>query len=205
MALILPKSVFFHLPKTGGNWVVEAIIRSGIPCHRDEPELKHPLNFQRAHISPDYIDTGDKFTFSFVRNPLGWYQSFWAYRMIDGWNSRFILDRVYRSEDFNEMVSVYLEKFPQGFVSWLYRDFLGENLEKVDFVGKQENLVDDLISALNQASEDFNEEAIRNTNKVNIAAQHTAWKAKCVYDPKVEERVKEVEKWTFEKFGYNKL
>ena len=208
MAIILPKSVFFHIPKTGGNWVRQAIGNSGtIPWTIYAPEIEHHLTLQTDHIPPSHMNTEGKFTFTFVRNPLTWYQSFWRYRRMEAkdgqtmWRDAFILDEKCKAETFNKMVVNSIEKFPEGFITSLYQEFVGKDLKKVDFIGKQENLENDFIIALNKAGETFNEEAIRKTAKVNVS--NPLWGKECEYDSKVKERVKEIEKWTFEMFGYN--
>ena len=78
MALILPKSIFVHIPKTGGTWVRRAIEASmGIEKDSSEIEISRAEKWgEKAHATIGDIkrelgeSLEDRFIFSFVRKPL---------------------------------------------------------------------------------------------------------------------------------------
>lgn len=64
--IVLPKSVFYHVPKTGGSWIAEGINASF-------KEFEVPYGY--GHASPVQCAV-DKPSFCFVRNPYTWYKSY---------------------------------------------------------------------------------------------------------------------------------
>ncbi len=81
---------------------------------------------------------------------------------------------------------------------------------EVDFIGKQENLADDLVTALNTAGEFFEEKRIRSTPSSNQSADLPVSGAagnkygdRAVWTPKLRQLVYESEKELFEIFGYS--
>lgn len=217
MALVLPHSIFLHVPKTGGTWVRTAIDRAGIP-NRESNRGQEPLGFRfhtdltnttdrgplnltfRRRPGTWYIP-GGRFCFAFVRNPLDWYRSYWAHRMRKGWKPRHKIDSVCASDEFETFVGHMLEKFP-GYVSELYELYTGPEADEIGFVGRQENLVPDLIRALRDAGEPFDEGRIRETGPVNLGSELQAWSEKSRYSPQLEEAVRRAEHRAMKRFGY---
>lgn len=70
MALWYPdqKALFLHIPKTGGRWLQEASPESGVPCKLLAP--RHGIEFRS--VTP-------QFTFTTIREPSTWLQSWYAY------------------------------------------------------------------------------------------------------------------------------
>lgn len=89
-----------------------------------------------------------------------------------------------------------------GHVSRLYQYFLGEEFDCVDFVGKQENLPEDLLSALRMAGESFTAEKIYEVPCVNAASQDIAYTGSCLYTPELLQQVLQAEQECMHKFGY---
>ena len=95
------------------------------------------------------------FLFCFVRHPLRWYESFWKYQIKMGWpkygdpkdpfhwHPCSLLNEI-EDHDFNRFMEKVIYKQP-GFVTRMYGWYIDGY---TDFVGKQENLRDDLIKAL---------------------------------------------------------
>jgi hypothetical protein len=77
--LITPRMLFLHLPKTGGSWATAAMLAAGVPAVRPEALPFHATRRESSAY-------GDRFTFAFVRHPLEYWRSYWAYRMREGWN-----------------------------------------------------------------------------------------------------------------------
>ena len=115
MALMLPRSIFFHIEKTGGTWVTQAIQRAGIPARALSPFGDNET--ANEHCLPEHVAIRGKFTFAFVRNPIEWYASMWGYRMMRGWDNTHPLSAC-RSDDFHQFLRSVLDRFP-GYVSQL--------------------------------------------------------------------------------------
>jgi len=204
MAVKTKKSVIYHIPKCGGIWVKETIRRAGIPYTRSKDravghkELRNDFRLEREHSLPPNMwpeDVKGLFSFCFVRHPLGWYKSIWRFRKnYQVLNPKFPVDRnwvpVY--EDF---VNNMLNSYPNGFVTELFQYYVGENIDGVDFVGRQENLADDLVKALTLADETFDEKILRTTKRWNRSKEYTA-----VLSEETQNRVLEVEKWVIDSF-----
>lgn len=205
MALQLPKSVFIHIPKTGGTWVRSAIFASGIPCNEVFGELKvNPVDANKLlHCKPCDLRSQGFFRFAFVRNPVTFYQSYWAYKMRKGKADYNVFDKDYMRDDFSDFVKTVTTDFP-GWVSRLYRKFLGEEYDMVNFIGRQEDLQNDLVQALRLAGETFNEDALRAMPAKNLAAQSDEWKEQCVYTDDLLTRVCEAENDAITHFNYSR-
>ncbi|KKW39109.1 MAG: hypothetical protein UY85_C0014G0012 [Candidatus Peribacteria bacterium GW2011_GWB1_54_5] len=143
MALLLPHSVFYHIPKTGGSWVRGAIQKAGIPTNEVGVlgPVDMPLIDSRGlflHATPQAVPL-QMFAFTFVRNPLSWYQSHWAYCTKNKrWNEHNPFERQCASDNFHQFLRNALTYFPGG-VSNMYRGYLGEEYTLPGgFVGRQE-------------------------------------------------------------------
>ena len=116
------------------------------------------------------------FIFVFIRHPLSWYRSYWAYRMqvewkvhprqpITGWQTfGSVLDHECRANDFATWMRNVLAYMPEGFLSRIYRIYT----EEVDFVGKVESFSKDLSRALTLAGETFSPKALQSLPKRNV-------------------------------------
>lgn len=210
MAFVLPKSVFVHIPKTGGQWVVEALKNAGLTVD--------PLGV--VHTTPDEINHEQAFrerrsVFAMVRHPLSWYQSMWAHRTDEEWedidDTDWFTDRwvkvwaeftkFSRADEFGEYVRRCCARFPDGFVSMLYDAYTDE----CTFVGKQEQLVDDLIRALALAGEQFDTERIRTTTPRNVRGCQPRRLSRSAYTPELMELVMSTEARAIERFGYQRV
>jgi hypothetical protein len=160
---------FLHVPKTGGTWAVHAMIAGGIPLW--EPEANAVT---RNH--PDLARTPEHahlFTIAFVRHPLDWYRSFWLHRMREGWiYPDHAIDSRARSDDFNEFVEQVVENIP-GHLGEFYERFVGPPGDEIDFIGRHEHLVDDLVRGLTLAGETFDERMVREHPPRNVGDHET--------------------------------
>ncbi|PTN12948.1 hypothetical protein [Nitrosomonas aestuarii] len=189
--LILPKSCFLHVPKTGGSWVKKAISAAGIVC-KDYRISGNP------HIGLKQCPCREKFKFAFVRHPVSLYRSYWQFKMTYGWDSKNQLDLACRSDNFHQFVRNVLTKFP-GIYGYSLIEFVGETDEEIEFIGKYENLVNDLIFALKAAGEDFDEQSIRTLPPYNVSDK-TNFPA--VYTDLLEVDVKKTEAMIMKRFNY---
>lgn len=224
MAIILKNgAVFLHIPKTGGTWVSSVLKETGLArCsighrHANWTHLLAP-GFQGVGRKLEYLYKRGRFlkvspgpfTFCFVRHPLAWYESFYRYKLQpelnwepDGdandwnrWHPNAVLNGLGEGREFNEFVEAVLEQYP-GYVSALYNHY---TLPPVDFIGKQENLTEDLISVLSEMKCEFDPEVIRGAAKVNTSRSE---KKSMEWDPGLKERARELEFSAIKRFGYS--
>lgn len=189
--LILPNSCFLHVPKTGGSWVKKAI-KSAVLDSREYSIDGY------THIGLTQCPCPEKFKFAFVRHPVSLYRSYWQFKMTYGWDANNDLDQACRSEDFAEFVGSVLEKFP-GIYGKSLDDFVGGADHPIEFIGRYENLVEDLISALTLAGEKFDADIIRAFPPFNVSDKK---KSPAVFSPDLEAAVRKAEAAVLERFDY---
>lgn len=205
MAVLLPKSIYIHLMKTGGWSVRNALSR--MKLRLGEIGRGHD---PASLLPPD--ERAKRFTFVFIRHPLTWYRSYWAYRMqvnwmivhprqpITGWQTfGSVLDYECRAYKFETWLRNVLEYVPEGFLSWIYRIYT----EGVDFVGKSESLHRDLCQALTLAGETFLPEVISQTPRRNIT--NPRFTAAATVTQELAERVMAAESYIADHWGYNSI
>jgi hypothetical protein len=150
---------FLHLPKTGGSWATEAMFAAGVRADR-------PADVPFHGGLADTLAFADRFTFAFVRHPLEFWLSYWNYRMRTGWRPDHGIDRATASADFGEFIDAVIERTP-GAASTIYEQYVGGPGEEIGFVGRTEQLAEDLCTALRLAGEQFDELQLRSHPAVN--------------------------------------
>ncbi len=186
---ISDKLIILHIRKTGGEFIRHILSSGGVngvqrlgpagahwDSHTTINKLISDYNFTLEDIKKRYIAV-------FVRHPKTRLQSLWGY------NRLIIGDFTY---DFNEFVELVLTKDKQDLMISDYKKFILDSPVPIDFVGKQENLVDDLITVLENAGETFVKRFILSGHnyKVNDCRN---WKDKAIYDPLLLDRLLEIE------------
>ena len=204
MAVKTKKWVLYHVPKTGGIYAKEAIMRTGLRYGRcrdksvGHKELRNEFKLEREHSIPAAMwpeEVKGLFSFCFVRHPVTWYKSIWSFRaMHQVRNMKFPVDRHW-VPDYEEFVVSMLDAYPRGFVTKLFQYYVGESGDRLDFVGRQENLTNDLVTALTLAGETFDEQLLRGTKKYNVSK-----KSAVALSEETQDRVLEVEKWVVDNF-----
>lgn len=189
--LILPRSCFLHVPKTGGSWVKRAILAAGVPAQEHSRD-------GYTHLGLADCPVPGLFRFAFVRNPLALYRSYWQFKQTVGWDDANDLDCQCRDDRFEVFVRQVLEKFP-GIYSRTLKEFVGPADAPIEFIGRYENLVEDLVRALSLAGEDFDAAAVRALPPYNVSDKR---KAPAVYTPDLEAAVRLAEAEAFARFGY---
>ncbi len=224
MAVVTNKSIFYHIPKTGGMFV-KAMMRHAMdvetsgyartrgyygPTENELTDLKrylaHSIQLRREHITQWEVNQEqkkDKFSFAFVREPLAWYKSFWAFRKTvydtNEFNRAFPLDFAW-DVDFEKFINNVINMYPLGFVSILYKCYLGQNGDELDFVGKQENLKEDLIKALTLAGEDFDKRGIIGAGRNNAKVAARGFSENMGIGGRTKSRLLRHEHWVLDTF-----
>jgi hypothetical protein len=100
------------------------------------------------------------------------------------------------SPDFNRFVRNVIDKCP-GYVSQLYGRY---TYPKVDFIGKQENLRDDLIAVLRMRGLPFDEDYIKNAKEFGVSLKS---KTSIDWDLDLKNEVCYLELPAIRAYGYN--
>lgn len=224
-ALLKCNLLFLHIPKTGGSWVRHVLrdqnlVQVEFPdTHPDMERLNYfsrfyPLHYIKQSVKHRSVSLGSdirsSYKFCFVRNPHKWYESYWRYMskrewQIDDkknplpdttWRPNEILKK-YGCYDFRKFMDRVLKEHP-GYLTKLYGRYAQPS--EIDFVGRTESLVDDLITVLKAVGAEFDEASVRNTKKINTSPNRienpewdkSHWKAVCRLEASV-----------FEQFGYD--
>jgi hypothetical protein len=192
---VTARSRFLHVPKTGGTWVWRAIEAGGLEFEvLGVPPTPNP---KTNHLDLSGTDEyADRFTIAFVRHPLEWWRSLWAYRMGDGWDPRRQIDSVACSDDFNTFIEQVIEHLPL-YLEADYARYIGPPSEPISFIGRYEFLADDLVRALKTAGEEFDEAALRAYPPDNVSDYE---RFPAFYRPEVAARLADSERATIERF-----
>ena len=198
MALVLPRSVFFHFPKTGGYFVREVIKRSGVAFHADNPEDHSFHNIDPARI--DQAAAG-RLKFIFARHPMEWYASYWNHRNHVGWEGAL-------HPGWNA-VQIYQARGADTFTGFLEQvlaegvPFISQHrplFEQMDRVGRFEDLREELCRIFAQAGEAIDCGLIRTLTAQNVIPYREG--ARFQVPRALYARMVELEAWAFERLGY---
>jgi hypothetical protein len=184
MPIILKNgSVFLHVPKTGGTWVASVLKDLGLIEKR--VSVKHATflcgkrelyKMAVSKLSKSKEIQNPPFSFCFVRNPITWYESWFNYMNLPNiqwrtfgdendiryWHPSCILNKI-DNTNFNSFVQSVNKKRP-GYVTELYGWF---TMHKINFIGKQEDLLNDFIKVLNIMNINFDEDFVRQYPRQN--------------------------------------
>jgi hypothetical protein len=189
MSVLHEKFGFIHVPKTGGTWAVHAMEHAGI-------ELDILGEGRDRHVA--YREIRAPFRFGFVREPAMWYRSFWAHKKRQrdyAANPHPFEEAVRSSTDFAGFVSTATSEVP-CYLSKLYEFFLGPP-GAIEYVGKQENLVEDLIAALQGAGVEFDPDDVRAVPPVNEGSDDMP-----EITPELQQLIVTSERPAYERFSY---
>lgn len=190
--LILPHSCFVHVPKTGGSWVRRAIIASSVEWE------DYSVNGD-PHVGFKSCPRPGLFRFAFVRHPVSLYRSYWQYKMTFGWDTGNTLDRECQSADFHVFVRNVLATRPGAYGRTLL-ELVGDLDDQIEYIGKYENLTEDLIAALRKAGEVYDEDAVRNEPPANVSDKN---RFSAAYTEELEAAVREAESYVLQRFNYD--
>lgn len=156
---ILNSSKFIHIPKCGGTAVQSALWQLGLIKDRSQSfTAPHHGHLFASQMPEDY-----RKNFTFVRNPITWYQSWYHWNMQQPL-SRFSGDEL-KTKSFDQWIDEY-GQFWLGIYGVLIKRYFGEDdnfptTNKIHFVGKVENLYTDLGLALEACEESYDANILR--------------------------------------------
>lgn len=211
----MAKAVYLHAPKTGGSWVVDVLGKMGLKSRfffpqqmADVPHFIQPKYLSKMNLGP----SEKPFIFTFVREPISWYESWWRYTKMEGvsgwgknvsikghsrdrWHPTAVINSCLDS-DFNTTMENIIDKFP-GFLSYMFANYTLP--EWVDFVGKQESLREDLEKVLEILNCDYDRDIIYSHPKQRVTKGHdVSW------DKDLKKEMKRLEYSIYRRFGYEK-
>lgn len=198
MAMASDKSLFIHIPKTGGWFIRYAFRDSNIAV--EEVGSEHAY-FPYLMQNKNEQFFAERKIFAFIRHPISWYQSRWAFRLKTGWCHTHPLDYNCASNDFKTFVSKCLEYEPTGWVTREYGIRIDTTPKPIDFVGRTEFIREDLLTFASMSGEPISQQTVQNLPRVNNAdldkkpSSHWA-----VYDESLFNRVMEVESGIIKRF-----
>jgi hypothetical protein len=192
-AAILTNCRILHIPKCGGNWIINALRNAEVPF-----ELAGPY-----HLDYDACPRSDLPTVAFVRNPLTWWQSIWRHHARFNGRDPFLLYKngpnlgPLFAPTFTAFMDNALREMP-GYCLEAFRRFARDG--HIDFIGKRENLAEDLVRALETFGEKFDRGKI-----TDYPPRHVGMKKrfKARYTPELALRVIMAEIKAIELYGYH--
>lgn len=151
MTIILKggKVAFVHIPKTGGTWVRECLKLNNL-VEQEILEIDLYNTTEATHETQHSVPLTDSqfmrcdYVFSFVRNPLTWYQSYWAFKSSYRWYVGKRFDKNTASRIFSDFITKVQKHYPQGYLSSVFKFYT----DICTHVGQQENLQDGLVHFL---------------------------------------------------------
>ena len=154
--------IFFHLYKTGGTSVTSMIQRY---CNRSLEKHMNWNNFSKV----DSLSLRNKyFTFGFVRNPWDWQVSLYFYMLKDRGHHQHRM--IKRMKNFDEYISWRVEREVRLQYNFFSEDGTIDTPIKLDFIGKLENIEEDMKKIKQKIKEKSNVEisySIPHLNKTN--------------------------------------
>lgn len=204
--LIKADACFLHIPKTGGKWVEQALRAAGIST---KPANAIPLVHQR-HAARFQLQDTYRYYFCFVRHPAEWYASWWKFCQQPGafvhdprqWHPQnAIADCM--SGDFAEFVNNVCDRWPDGYLNWMYAVYTGANIDgkfaRVHWVGNTSRMAWDLCRFLRRMGYKIDQKAIESVRPYHVSPvpeKPPAW------TPRLWRRVAKAEKPLIQSFGF---
>lgn len=208
MALLSAKTLFLHVPKTGGTTVRLAMAAAGLEVRESGVfDVEDHYSLAEVRAAHPGIDDG-RLTFGFVRHPAAWLRSRWAWAVVTGFGDKIRTqpDAAAHwmaqcwSGDFHRFVSAYLDRYPGICTQTMFR-ILGLWCERpAIFVGKTEALASDLAIALEMADESFDPRAL-NVERQKVAADGE-FVGRCTLTGREFSRVMQAEAPLCQRFSY---
>ena len=208
MAFVTDRSLFIHIQKTGGMSVREALYRCNPVGHESgDAEGERHFGLPELRARHPGIESG-RLSFGFVRHPVTWLQSRWAFAVASGYpihvQHRGTAAQVWMAScwsfAFEEFVDKYLERYPGVATQTMFR-MLGLWSDKpVDRIGKTETLFEDLNKILDDAGEVRAAVPLMPPRR-NMTEQRMINEA--VVTPSMRKRIMDAERMLCDRFNYS--
>lgn len=179
MAVLLQKSIFIHVPRTGGQWV-RSVLRKAYQGIEKEVGDSH---CSVRDLDKDLLEKYK--TFGFVRHPANWVMSRWSHlnakkeltsKTLPKLHKRF--HDVFVKDSFQKTVENIIENDPN-----LVCDTFDKQLQGCDFIGRLEDQPRSLSLILKCCSERFNPNWATSVDPINQSS-----KRKLVLSTKVNDK-----------------
>lgn len=182
------KIIFLHIPRTGGHYISE--------------KLGAYIVKESRHVQPSFYlqeykkEWNEYYKFSFVRNPWDRIVSSWSRTIAKGSNW-FDYKKIDKDKYFNGAILTRFKPFIIKNKFWMQVHFKPQIKwlhPSLDFIGKYENLDDDLKKV-------FNDNSIEWSNRGNFyKSYHRPYQE--YYTPETKHIVQTVYKEEIKRFGY---
>lgn len=153
------------------------------------------------HADIDHLDYDFNTSFCFVRNPLSWLESWFKYQSVKNWSDFGDRQHWHPCQPLNGLGSSSFDEFVDNVIThqphFFGGLFGGYTRLPTQFVGRQENLADDLTEILKTTGVDFDKYAIRKFDRVNTSPD-----VPIRWNTKLRNRFIELEQGTFLEYGY---
>jgi len=132
--------LFLRMPRTASSWTQGVLVKhcNGRVILVGHDALAPDLSVIGNPLVPEVKYWRDRYVFSFIREPISWYRSWWS-RRIKYWPLTQLWD-----SDFNTFIANVLKRTAPNSLLKLYHQY-GQH---ADFVGRYTHLHDDLKSVL---------------------------------------------------------
>ena len=204
MAFVTDKTLFIHVQKTGGMTVRRTLYQLR-PIGREsgDAEGERHIGLPELRATHPGIEAG-RLSFGFVRNPVSWLVSRWAFAVETGYpvhikhrgSAAAVWMAACWSDNFETFIGNVLDRYPGIATQTMFR-MLGLWSEKpVDRVGRTEHLAQDLASILVEAGE----------GNIDIAARvngtSRAIRDSVTIAPMMRSHIMQAESKLCDRFGY---
>lgn len=176
--MVSDRLLFVHVPKTGGSSVRVMLPAAGIKVWESGPyHVEDHYGLPELRAAHPGIEKG-RLSFGFVRHPVAWLASRWAWAMVSGFPGKIAKEPAAAahwmascwSDDYQQFVENYLTRFPGIYTQTVCRALGIWTQKPVDFIGDTERLIEDLLIVLQCVGERFDERALRACPHQRVAA-----------------------------------
>jgi len=205
------KAIFIHIPKCGGISIEHTLYDALSPTDvlfddmkviQAKPNYERYENLSPHSFLPDYRryygteGIKDFFVFSFVRNPWRRMVSHYEYLVIDiNWHKKV-------GDNDKLSFSEFLQVYESDIIPWTvlnYDQYLYDHRSVINFVGKLENIDEDMKKIGEKINLDLSNVLHMNKTKEKIKL-YSDWKD--YYNPWAKDKVYQMWKKDIEKYGY---
>lgn len=228
MAILLKNdAVFLHVPKTGGTYLRRLFVALDLVrfnFSRDHADMERAINVS-GHYPGNFLRCSLRlgknldqyarrcYKFCFVRHPFDWYESYWRFRCdhpgelfvprqtrtrfgfkYDNWHPWAPIEPLF-DPDFNRFLDNVIEHCP-GYLTKMY-GWYADPLH-IDFVGKQECLIEDTMQVLNHLQIRYPADIFERIGRINESRE-----PRPKWNDSSREMIYRLEYGVFQQYGYS--